>query len=378
MPRARRWVFGAVVALLLGVSPLTAGLPAGAAPLSVCSIGCQFTSIAAALAAAKAGDTIAVGPGTYAGGLVVDKSIKLIGAGANQTIVHRGGGDTGGSVVQVAAGTVAAISRVTLEGGITTNGGGLRVLDGGSLILDAVIIRQNIAESGGAIYNQGRLSAIAVAILDNTAFVGGGIVNEADLSLTRSDVSLNRAIIAGAPEAATGGGIVNRRSGRLTLGSTVVSGNVAMGAGGGIHNAGQALLQGSAVSKNTADLDGAGILNLGQIAIGDGTVNGNVAGRHGGGLLTRGDDATWASVSLARSRLVDNRAVQGAGIWVERSGLGVSESTISGNAASGAGGGIYAPGVADKTSLVVLSKSAVTGNTPENCRPLDGITGCLD
>jgi hypothetical protein len=55
---------------------------ASAATLNVCPSGCPYTQLAPALAAAHHGDTIRIGPGTYDGGVTIDVSVKLVGAGA--------------------------------------------------------------------------------------------------------------------------------------------------------------------------------------------------------------------------------------------------------------------------------------------------------
>src|SRR6266446_5165895 len=52
--------------------------------------GC-FSQLQPAVAAAHDGDTITVAPGTYAGGVTIDKSIRLQGAGAAQTVISGGG-----------------------------------------------------------------------------------------------------------------------------------------------------------------------------------------------------------------------------------------------------------------------------------------------
>src|SRR5262249_9674803 len=78
-PRVKRSLFAALLAI--AAATIAAGR-ASAATLSVCPSGCAFTQIAPALAAANDGDTISIGAGTYNGGLTVDKSVKLVGAGA--------------------------------------------------------------------------------------------------------------------------------------------------------------------------------------------------------------------------------------------------------------------------------------------------------
>src|SRR4029450_1256593 len=97
-PRRRRlprWCGGAgrlvllvpAVAVLLLLGPR----PDSAATLEVCQRGCPYTQLGPALAAAHPGDTITIGPGTYAGGVTIDVSVKLVGAGSGATIISGGG-----------------------------------------------------------------------------------------------------------------------------------------------------------------------------------------------------------------------------------------------------------------------------------------------
>ena len=95
--RVKRSLFVALLAI--AAATIAAGR-ASAATLTVCPSGCAFTQIAPALAAANNGDTISIGVGTYNGGLTVDKSVKLVGAGANRTTI-RGGGPSSPSDAKV-------------------------------------------------------------------------------------------------------------------------------------------------------------------------------------------------------------------------------------------------------------------------------------
>ena len=89
-----------------------------AATLTVCPIGCGFTSIQAAINAASNGDTINVGPATYVEQLVITKKLNLLGAGSATTIIDAPGvlatetdGD-GTSIVEISG----AIAKVTMSG----------------------------------------------------------------------------------------------------------------------------------------------------------------------------------------------------------------------------------------------------------------------
>ena len=82
---------------------------ASAATLNVCPSGCPYTQLAPALGAAHDGDTIRLGPGTYDGGVTIDVSVKLAGAGAGRTIISGGGpvltiGEFGASTEPIVSG----------------------------------------------------------------------------------------------------------------------------------------------------------------------------------------------------------------------------------------------------------------------------------
>src|SRR5262245_33340334 len=96
--------------------------------------GC-FTQIQTAVDAAAAGDTIAIGPGTYAGGITILKSVDLVGQSAGAT-THAGGGPVltiGAFVGADCQGQPAvSISRVTIAGGLTDSNG---VAAGGGVLI---------------------------------------------------------------------------------------------------------------------------------------------------------------------------------------------------------------------------------------------------
>src|SRR2546426_12504447 len=84
------WRSTMVVFVALGLALAGAG-PASTATRAVCPSGCAFPTVTAALAAAHDGDKIAIGAGTYSGGLTIDKSISLLGAGSGLVTIGGGG-----------------------------------------------------------------------------------------------------------------------------------------------------------------------------------------------------------------------------------------------------------------------------------------------
>ena len=115
-PRLLPAVFTAATAA--GGLALTAP-PALAATLCVGSGHGCYPTIQAAVNAAQDGDTITVGPGTFAGGVTITTSVRLQGAGPAATVI-RGGGPvlTIGTFGAPAEPTVS-ISGVTITGGVT-------------------------------------------------------------------------------------------------------------------------------------------------------------------------------------------------------------------------------------------------------------------
>src|SRR4051812_30417000 len=112
---------GRLVAVGIAAWCVTLGSAAAGAALRCVGSGpgC-FRSLQAAVDAAHDGDVIAVGPGSFAGGVTITKSLTVTGAGANANVI-RGGGPvlTIGTAGQTTR-PVVAISGVKVTGGRTT------------------------------------------------------------------------------------------------------------------------------------------------------------------------------------------------------------------------------------------------------------------
>ena len=78
--------------------------------IEVCASGCAFSELAPALEAAKNGDTVSLADGTYMGGVIIEASITLRGAGVSRTSI-----EGGGPVVQVGLFGAATSPVVTIE-----------------------------------------------------------------------------------------------------------------------------------------------------------------------------------------------------------------------------------------------------------------------
>ena len=116
---------------------------------------------------------------------------------------------------------------------------------------------------------------------------------------------------------------------------------------------------------HTSDSYGGGIYSDDDNMVVNGaTFTSNSAGE-GGGFYNQ-DDATLTGATFSK-----NQARWGAGLYNFDTTVALSHSRISANTATIGGGGIY-----NDIGTVTLTTTSVTGNHPDNCEPLNTITGC--
>jgi hypothetical protein len=319
---------------------------ATAATLSVCPSGCAFSQIAPAIAAASPGDTVKVAAGTYSGGFTIDKSLKLVGAGAGATIIQGGGPVITIGVPSASTEPTVSISGVTVTGGVNTSigfaitpaGGGISIPAGANFTTGATVTISDSVISGNRV--QVLQSSFCGPGCTFANVAGGGIDSAGALTLNHATVSDNSAVsdmsLTAANRFSLGGGIENDPVGSLTLHASVVTGNQldlgqATGAGagtlavgGGIDSRGVLTVDSSTISGNgisvtntTTDPD-TGTLGLGggihidfsaQATVRDSTINGNsvtVTAFTGGGGAGGGGIDDDGSLQLLDSTVSNN------------------------------------------------------------------------
>ncbi len=206
-------------------------------------------------------DTITfVGSGTYlltivgtgenaaaTGDLDITDDLIITGNGVGSTVIDGGGIER---IIDVRSSSVVTISGLTIQGGNSSEGGGISVDSGTDVTLSNVIVSGNTTVgNGGGIYNAATLSLIDTAISGNSANLGGGIFNEGTIAITSSTVSGNMAD--------TGAGLYHANSSTdLTLTNATVSGNIATSAGGGLWAQQPATIVNSTFTLNSADAGG--------------------------------------------------------------------------------------------------------------------------
>lgn len=283
------------------------------------------------------------------GGIANDGGTVTVNASTlrNNTSVLGGGMTASGATTTTFNNSTVTGNTAEATGASQSQGGGL-LIGGGTTRLNSTFITNNNAintDTVGSAAGAGLLTAGTV-ILDkspvtgnhttggNGAF-GGGLVNVGTMTVTNSPVRNNTALGNG-PAGGNGGGMFNQ--GMLTATNSPVLNNAAQGGtgsgngqGGGIFNQGVLTLTAtnSPVFNNTAQ----------------GGTGGGIG--RGGALFNNGANAT---VTLRTSPVTGNRALPAPG---------------------SVGGGIF------NTGTVMLIRSPVVGNTPDQCAPAGSVPGCL-
>lgn len=260
-------------------------------------------------------------------------------------------GETGGPhLINLPAGTYSLTLEGSDESGSLTGDLNIRasmsivgsgssdtIIDGGGLdrVIDAVlgnVTIQAVTIRGGFVD----------AEEESFEFIGGGIRNQADLLLLDSVVTGNTA--------GSGGGVANY-GGSLTIRRSTITGNgdESTSRGGGVFN--------------YANYDSA------TVVINESTIADNRA-TNGGGLLNFAYDGI-ANTIIQQSTISANNALIGGGIAnlstiifddASQATLSVRNSTISGNTASGSGGGVHNQSKYGGESQADILNSTITLN----------------
>ncbi|MBN1209003.1 MAG: CSLREA domain-containing protein [Myxococcaceae bacterium] len=152
-----------------------------------------------------------------------------------------------------------------------------------------------------------------------------------------------------------GGGAIRAFSASLTLRDAIVEGNESAWIGGGIMVEGfdSSLSAHNVIIRNNRAPffggHGGGIHATGQLTLDICTITGNQASGQGGGV-------DGGDVTVARSTIASNRAPFGSGGGIMAVRLDLRESTVSGNTSSAPGGGVFA-------STGTIVNSTISGNT---------------
>lgn len=183
---------------------------------------------------------------------------------------------------------------------------------GDTTLNDLTLTGGDTTGDGGAISLNGGLTLNGVTVTANRADGDGGGILTVGATITDSVIADNRA-------GGQGGGIHLVGGGELTLLRTTVEGNEAVGDGGGLRVEGSAVLRAVDLRQNATDGDGGGGLVDGGVLVGLSTIEGNEAGGAIGGI-------GGALVEVYETTVTDNAAAETIG------GVGGDRIIIKGSA----------------------------------------------
>lgn len=282
---------------------------------------------------------------------------------------------------RIAKNVRVGLEAITLKHGFAQNDGG-----------------QGDAEPlGGAIFNQGKLELRGIHIHSSKAVKGGAIYNfGADASLLLIDSLLGGDDASFANHASRSGGAIFNDLGRLELVNSQLSFNTSDERGGAVYNLGTSafMLADKSLFLNNISADGGAIKNEdgrlriqnqsvlkdniatlveggaifntnSKVEILDSSLIANSALKGaGGGMYSFGPKA---NVIIQRSRVEDNFALSGGGIYheVQSGPLTISASVISANRANSFGGGVFTGGLTSLSAdtLVVNNVADADGDS---------------
>jgi parallel beta-helix repeat protein len=228
---------------------------------------------------------------------------------------------------------------------------------------DVISVSGNDASRVFYLYNGSANIAVSISgltITDGTANIGGGIANfDEDLTLDGVTITGNNAI-------GDGGGLwADGFAMDLTIRDSIISGNSSRAQGGGIfvdYTGGPLLIQDSAISGNSATGNGGGIYFYGPdhaVTIERSTISGNTSLSAGGGIYLY--DIDGGPFIIRETTISGNQAEAGGGLFLygPDNPVLIENSTISGNTATTLGGGIYLY----NSTYITISHSTIAANS---------------
>ena len=392
--RSWRVIVGVATTAVLAVVPATAYAARPECKVERVAAGASYNSkshadaLGTAIAEATAGETLQV-IGTCRGNFVIDKSLTLQGREADKhvdsldgngsgTVLTINGGRNSSDAVVVAVRDLAiangetGIARarytdLTIDDSTITANTGWGVRAEGLEAAPVTVNRSSVSGNGGGGIFVRAFAFPRLTLNDSTVAHNGatGIAASPPPSISQGtgvSVTLNRSSVVGN----NGSGVsLSARDFGLGLADSHVSGNASTGivAGPGFGSSGVRADR-SIVSDN-----GEGGIRVGwaRLTLTDSTVSGNSATGDGGGIAGPSPiPASAGGVMLTNTDVRDNHAAgNGGGIYSMAATL--VDSTVSGNTAGASGGGIYlrneVGGSGTFFGRLGLTGSTVTGNT---------------
>ncbi|HMT07958.1 MAG TPA: FG-GAP-like repeat-containing protein [Pyrinomonadaceae bacterium] len=321
----------------------------------VCDADCSLREAVAAANASGNDDGITFDPVVFdltqaimLGGTAINVenagALSINGPGSGKLTIN---GNNASRVFFVRPSGNLTISGMTITGG---NGVGPDPVGGGAIIayssrltVNNCVFRNNsVSSNGGAIHGffNANVTINGSTFLQNQSNDGGAVMIQGTSVLTISDSAFTG-------NSARSGGAVYGSGGVTSISRSSFTNNTATNGGGAVYGVGNLFLGDSTVAGNSATFAG-GIGSEGHIELNNVTVSGNTATGEGGGMATNG------TASLVRTRIINNTTNGTGGGIYSLGSIGINTSTVGHNSAHAAGG-IYA-------MQITMSQSTVSYN----------------
>lgn len=330
----KRTLARVLVLAALCLTVLALALPANTQTLSVCSSGCAFDSLQAAVAAAGKGDVISVGPGVFIGPVQVDRSLTIRGLSPELSVI-------GGGLVVGGVGLTVRVENLTLTKGLN----GLAVLGVANVIVQNAVIAENIAD-GVLVSDLSTVTLYNTTVANNGSVVVGNPIG-AGLSANGAGTIVTSAVtITGNVSA----GVTAFGKSRIELGTLtqIVANGTAEGVVPGFGGEGVILAGLSSGTLDAVLVQGNGAAGIAVREAASATIrNAEVVQNRTVGIQIGGPASSNPDVPLAASATVENTKISGNGTYgvlvgdlakvLDRASATLIGNGITGNGACGVG-----------------------------------------
>jgi CSLREA domain-containing protein len=230
---------------------------------------------------------------TRGGGLYNSGTATLTNTAFDGNTATDGGGGFYNSNIATVTSSTFTDNSAALGGGIYNSGGGTMT------VTNSTITGNTVSNDGGGIVNEHTLTLVDSTISDNIASVaGGGIFNVSFASV--STLTVTNSTMSGNVTSGDGGGIYNSEAATFT--NSTISGNSADSDGGGIFNSSTVNLHNVTITNNIADTEadeqgeggGVFVTAAGTLTLGNTIIAGNLDNS----LMIRHRDCSGTLTSL--------------------------------------------------------------------------------
>ena len=320
------------------------GTGGGAGTIQIVNSPTLYPTIQAAVNAAKDGDTVKVGDGTYSGDGNRDidfggKSITVTSQdGPAKTIIDCGGyastdgsGNHRGFYIHTSE-TNAVISGFTVMNGYEyaydgiehIGGGGILIFNSSPLIQNCVIMDNSAYEGGGVCkynfqYNKDTITLADCIIENNFGGFGGGVYNINDgggkIALTSCTFTSNTASVGYGYAGGQGGGVFNDNgngNNTITLTNCTFVGNTASNAAGYAGGNGGGGVYNSNYSYGSNDVIALTNCSFNRNTAGNNSISGGgICNEEGSGIITLTNEILYGDIGgeIGRNHYLTSNAV---------------------------------------------------------------------